>query len=69
MYNIALSYLCLGDVDKSIDLYKKYYQLNLKIDEPINDGAVEDLQDLIEKGVQVENAKKILKTIFKVDEL
>ena len=28
-----------------------------------------DIFNLIEKGVQVENAKKILKTIFKVDEL
>lgn len=68
MYNIALSYLCMGDYKKSEDLYKKYHQLNLDIDEPVSDGAIKDLQDLIEKGVQVEKAKEILRSIFKIDE-
>lgn len=69
MYNIALAYLCMGDFEKSKILYKQYYQLNVKLDEPIREGAIKDLKDLIDKGSCVENARYILKNIFNTDDM
>ena len=68
-YNIALAYLCMGDFEKSKELYQECYDLNKQIEEPIRDGAIKDLKDLIEKGSNVENAKLILKNIFKVNDI
>ncbi|NOQ26582.1 MAG: tetratricopeptide repeat protein [Bacteroidales bacterium] len=69
MYNIALSYLCLGEFEKSKELYKKYYNQNKQIDEPISDGSIQDLKDLVKKGSNVDNAKYILKNIFTIDDI
>jgi tetratricopeptide (TPR) repeat protein len=69
MYNIALAYLCMDDFEKSKELYKKYYQLNIELDEPIREGAIQDLKDLIEKGSNVEKATYILKNIFKTEDI
>lgn len=69
MYNIALAYLCMDDFEKSKKLYQQYYQLNVELDEPIREGAIQDLKDLIDKGYKVENAKYILKNIFNTNDI
>lgn len=69
MYNIALAYLCMDDFEKSKELYKQYYQLNVELDEPVREGAIQDLKDLIDKGSKVEKATYILKNIFNTNDI
>ena len=63
-YNKALSYLCLGNTDKAIVLYKKYKMIGSYGTQ----GAITDLKDLIAKGYHAEMAKKILVEVFKLSQ-
>jgi len=66
MYNIALSYLCLGEYEKSIELYNEYYNLDKDINNEVHDGAIKDLKDLIEENKHEEKARFILENVFNV---
>lgn len=61
MFNISLATLCNGKFEESLKLYKQFKELAVSEN---NDGALQDLNDLIEKGIMVEEAKFIIKEVF-----
>ncbi|WP_109833129.1 tetratricopeptide repeat protein [Reichenbachiella versicolor] len=63
MFNHALSKLCLGETEESIELYISYKAKADKNDASL-DGAIKDLEDLRDKGQFVQETNRILKTIF-----
>ncbi|MBX2842779.1 MAG: rhomboid family intramembrane serine protease [Flammeovirgaceae bacterium] len=66
MYNLALAELNLGHFEKSENLYREYKRKNLEANGNVNHGAIEDLKDLIKKGVYPVEAETILSDIFNV---
>ncbi|WP_020532337.1 rhomboid family intramembrane serine protease [Flexithrix dorotheae] len=66
MYNLALAELNLGHFEKSKSLYKQYRDKNIEVNGKVNSGAIEDLKDLIQKGVLQVEAETILNDIFNV---
>lgn len=65
-YNTALSYLRLGEIEKSKKLYIKTRQYNLSLNREIDPGIIQDLQDLIDKDIMAKEARVILSEIFNV---
>ena len=63
-YNIALSYLCLGQIEKAKRLYAETKQYNLSLEGEIRQGAIDDLKELIEKDNMAKEARMILIEIF-----
>lgn len=63
-YNIALSYLRLGEIEKSKELYIKTRQYNLSLNQEIDPGTIQDLKDLIDKNIMAAEARMILSEIF-----
>lgn len=68
-YNIALSYLCLGEVEKSKLKYEQTIELNKNLSQKIHPGAVEDLQNLIKKNFKKEEAENILADLFDFEDI
>ena len=70
MFNIALSKLRQGKFDESKVLYREYLDLYHKaegVDAEISggpEGAIQDLKDLLEKGIMVNEVNYILKNLF-----
>ncbi len=62
-FNIALSYLRLGEKEKACQLYEATNKANKKNTYYI-DGAKKNLQELVDKKICEEDAKYILKEIF-----
>ncbi|MDB5120704.1 MAG: hypothetical protein JWN56_1922 [Sphingobacteriales bacterium] len=67
MFNIPLAYLRSGQVNKAKSLYIDYVNYCIQNKFVINDGAITNLKDLIDKNIQAEDAKFILKYYFKID--
>jgi transglutaminase-like putative cysteine protease len=65
-YNIALSYLCLGEIEKSKLKYQQTIELNEELGEKIHPGAIKDLEDLIQKNIRKAEAENILTELFEV---
>jgi len=65
MFNIALATLHNGDFEKAKERYRLFidecHQKNYKI----NDGAIEDLKDLVKQNVMAKEATYIIEEIFK----
>ena len=68
-YNIALSYLCLGKIEKAKNLYKDIVNYNKDLKRDILDGAIIDLKDLIDKDFMKIEAEFILNEIFHVEDI
>ncbi|NNL20468.1 MAG: hypothetical protein HKO83_03945 [Ignavibacteriaceae bacterium] len=68
-YNIALAYLCNGEVEKAKSLYTDVVEFNHTLGRDINEGAIIDLKDLIDKDFMKDEAETILKEIFKVKDI
>ncbi|GAB4340928.1 MAG: hypothetical protein OHK0038_20540 [Flammeovirgaceae bacterium] len=66
-YNLALSKLCLGNFQEAKADYLKFKKEELSFRKRVSQGALEDLRDLIKKGVKAEEAKQILREVFKVN--
>jgi membrane associated rhomboid family serine protease len=66
-YNIALCYLRLGRIEKSKELYRELESAEYKITAENRKGVIEDLEDLIDKGIYVDEARFILHDIMKVN--
>ncbi len=66
-FNIAFAVLHQGDYEKAQILYKQSYYRASADKEWDPEGAIADLQDLIEKGIMAEEAKAVLKEIFGVE--
>jgi len=64
MYNIALSHLRLGEIEKSKRLYIKTRDYNLSLNQEIDPGTIQDLKDLIDKNIMATEARTILSEIF-----
>jgi membrane associated rhomboid family serine protease len=67
-YNIGLSMLALGNGKEALEYYR-----NIRIEDGIMPqetvkGAIDDLLDLVRKGIYKEEAKKILAEVFKLKE-
>lgn len=67
MANIALSTLCLGNYEASRKLYHDYWETVKNMDQSVYDGAIKDLEDLIEKGKHEKEARNMLKDYFGVE--
>lgn len=68
-YNIALCHVRLGFIDKAKTLYTELENAPYKIDAKNREGSIQDLKDLINKGVNVDAATSILKDIFKIKDI
>lgn len=66
MYNIALANLRLNQ----FAVAKRYYQIfakqNIKLNKVYFQGAIDDLNELINKGILVNESKEILRDVFKI---
>lgn len=65
-YNIALSWLRLGEIEKAEKLYFKFTATQKAENKEVNPGAITDLKDLIKEEIMVEESKRILTNVFKV---
>ena len=68
-YNIALSYLCLGELEKAKSKYNETIKLNKDLNQEIHPGAIEDLQDLIQNNFKKAEAEMILNDLFEVKDV
>lgn len=68
-YNIALSYLCLGELEKAKSKYSETIKLNKDLNQKIHQGAIEDLQDLIKKNFKKPEAEMILTELFEMEDI
>lgn len=68
MANIALTHLRLGEVERALEEYKDYHEKVSLVEDYDYSGAIKDLEDLIDKGIMVEEAQNILETFFAVEE-
>lgn len=68
-YNIALSYLCLGELEKAKSKYNETIKLNKDLNQEIHPGAIEDLQDLIKNNFKKTEAEMILNDLFEVKDI
>ncbi|GEO07027.1 hypothetical protein AAE02nite_46910 [Adhaeribacter aerolatus] len=64
MFNIALATLRLGEFEKAKALYSQFIQLCKKSGYVIEEGARADLQELVTKGIQVQEARYIIDNFF-----
>ena len=66
-YNVALAYLCLGQPDKAKEIYLQSKELDERLAQGSGiQGAIGDLQELIDKNIRKEDAAMILKSIFTI---
>lgn len=65
-YNIAICYLRLGEIEKAEQLYAEAIQSDRSINSAINQGALEDLKELIAEGVRADDARRILRELFEL---
>ena len=63
-FNLALATLRKGDFEKAKKLYASYVKICLDNKYKINDGAVTDLNDLVEKKILVKECNFIIKNII-----
>jgi tetratricopeptide (TPR) repeat protein len=66
MYNVALSNLRLNQFNVAKRQYQLFMKLNAKQGKGIYQGAIDDLKELIDKGILVNESKEILKDVFGV---
>jgi tetratricopeptide (TPR) repeat protein len=64
MFNIPLAVLRSGDFQRAGKLYEYFINLCKAKKLEINEGAISDLENLINENVMVEHSKAILKTYF-----
>lgn len=67
MFNIALSYLRIGDIVRAKELYIEYINYCIQNRLAINEGTIANLKELIDSNIQAEDARFILKYYFKID--
>lgn len=65
MFNIALATLHNGDFEKAKERYRFFIDECHKKDYKINDGAIDDLRDLIKQNFMAKEATYIIEEIFK----
>jgi len=64
MFNIALATLKKGEPEKAKDLYRQFIAECKKKGYAIQDGAVDDLKNLMKKKIAVEDCKFIIQQLF-----
>jgi len=67
MANIALATLRLGNYEASRKLYHDYWETVKDMEQSVYDGAIKDLEDLIEKGLHEKEARDMLRIYFGVE--
>ena len=68
-YNIALSYLCLGEIEKAKTKYIATIRLNEDLGEEISKGAIVDLQNLVKDNFKKAESIEILNDLFMINEV
>jgi hypothetical protein len=64
MFNIALATLCKGDFEKAKERYHYFYNLCRQKNYKINEGAVDDLRNLVKNNRNKEQAAYIIQNVF-----
>jgi len=64
MFNIALATLKKGDVEKAKELYRQFISQCKENGYTIQDGAIDDLKNLMKKNIAVEECKYIIQQLF-----
>jgi tetratricopeptide (TPR) repeat protein len=64
MFNIALATLCKGDFEKAKERYHYFYNLCQQKNYKINEGAVDDLRNLVKNNRNKDQAIYIIKNVF-----
>ena len=62
-YNLALAYLCSGNLDDAEREYKAAYNLTSRPDEPAYISAVNDLQEILQNGTRPREAQRVLERL------